>query len=639
MDNFIEATFGDIDKTLVNGQVEWILPCNLEVGLNNNPRLPGEGLFCYLIRLIGGGIVGLTGPAGPAGANGSNGSNGFARTLANVAQPTLGAPNLVVTVDQPSLFPVGVVASAYVVGSGYYTVISKLGNQISMQLIVPVSPAPASIPAGSVIVIAGPRGATGSTGPAGAAGVAGPAGAAGSAGAAGAAGASGVATLTGPINMPAFGAAPVWATFSADLHGRPNMFVWLEDAGYLRVTAAAGVQLQLENMGEPGNAAGGTPILAGKVGAIAGPRGASTALADLTDQIGYKAPVVRVSTVHVGSVLGLGVPDDELYGDAIPVDGTVAADGDRVLLTAQTDPIFNGIWVARWGAYWDRASDFNEDAKCIPQSIVPVIGGTEYADTFWQLTTNSVILGTTSLVFEPIAGRGFHFRSSQQIGLHTPAVAAARLKIAGSDVTQSQINFVSGVAPASPAVGDFWHSSGQGAFVMVPGAAIQQYVNGTIFTATADVTRTDTGSLIPAGIGSMTLPAGFLKTGRTIRVWVRGYHTMDASAPTVNFRVRLGGVTVCETGAFTDSLNTDLFWEIAVDLTVRLAGSPGTVRGAGKFLMCESGGAADLRGMLGLTDVAVNTAIANLLDVDVVYGSADAGSPVTATLAVVQVLV
>lgn len=638
LDNFIEATFGEVEKSLVGGQVVWTLPCNLEVGLQNNPRLPGEGLFCYLIRLIGGGIVGLTGPAGPAGANGADGENGYAKTLATVAQPTLGSPYVTVTVDDPDLFPTGVVASAYLVNSGYYTVISKLGNQISLQLVVPVSPAPANIPAGTIVVIAGPRGATGPAGPAGSAGATGAAGPVGPAGAAGTNGASGTAELVGAFTMPAFGAAPQWATFDADLRGRPGMYVWLEDAGYLQVVTAAGVQLLLENIGEPGNVAGGTIIPSGNVGAIAGPRGAGTALAELTEQIGYKAPADRVSTVHVGSILGLGVPDDELFG-TLTIDGVATTDGERILLTDQTDPAFNGLWVARDGASWERPADFDEDAKCVPQTIVPVIGGTNYADTVWQMTNDSVVLGITAIVFEMLGGRGLYFRSSGEVGVGTPAQTDALLTIGASTAARAQLNLAIGPEPTSAQIGDIWHDEDRNAIAISPGVALEQYIGGTFFVGTADKTVADSGSLVPTGVGTMTLPANFLKVGKTLRLWLRGHHTMDASPPTINIRARLGGVTICETGNFSDASNSNAYWEFHVDLTVRSVGVGGTIRGAGHFTMDEGSGTTDTRGVLGLANAAVNTTIANLIDVDVVYSAPDAGSSITTVTCVAQVVV
>lgn len=642
LDNFILAAFGEIDKALVNGKVEWTLPCNLEIGLQNNPRLPEEGLFCYLIRLIGGGIVGLTGPAGPTGAPGVNGQNGYAKTLANVAQPTMACPDIVVTVDQPGLFPTGVVASAYIVNSGYYTVVSKLGNQIALRLVIPVSPAPTVIPANSIIVLSGPRGANGATGPAGAPGAAGPAGVAGPTGPAGTNGASGTAALAGAFTMPAFGGGSVWATFDADLRGRPGMFVWLEGAGYLRVTAAAGVQLQLENMGEVGNVVGGTVIPAGSIGAIAGPRGAAPALEELTEQISYKAPVDRVSAVHVGSTLGVpvGAPDDELWG-SLTVDGTATSDGERILLTNQTDATFNGIWIAN-AAYWERAEDFDEDAKCIPQSIIPVIGGTTYSDTVWMMTNDSVSLGVTNLAFSMIAGLGFNFRSSGEVGLGTPAATGALLSI-GPATPAVAINIAkNGGPPAAVKAGDIYHCGSCNAFRASPGVDnfTQSFV-GAVWTQTADVTVTNSGSLVGAGIGSLTFPANFFVAGKTIRVWARGTHTMDGSPPNVNWRVRLGGVTILETGAFSDNNNTDQYWQISCEMTVRTAGAGGTIMGQGVLLMIEGAGNTDTRGMVrtpAMGAAALNTTIANLLDVDVTYSAPDATSPITCTNLVVEVI-
>ena len=52
VDNFIEAFFGSVQKTVVDGAVEWTLPCDLDEGLEGNPRADGEGLACYFLRLL-----------------------------------------------------------------------------------------------------------------------------------------------------------------------------------------------------------------------------------------------------------------------------------------------------------------------------------------------------------------------------------------------------------------------------------------------------------------------------------------------------------------------------------------------------------------------------------------------------------
>jgi hypothetical protein len=60
LDNFISAFFGDITKTCVNNQVVWTLPCDLDVGIPGYPRIEGEGLACYMLRVF----QALTGSAG-----------------------------------------------------------------------------------------------------------------------------------------------------------------------------------------------------------------------------------------------------------------------------------------------------------------------------------------------------------------------------------------------------------------------------------------------------------------------------------------------------------------------------------------------------------------------------------------------
>lgn len=50
--NFELAFFGAIQKTCVNGQVVWTLPCNLAQGMACYPREANEGVACYILRLF-----------------------------------------------------------------------------------------------------------------------------------------------------------------------------------------------------------------------------------------------------------------------------------------------------------------------------------------------------------------------------------------------------------------------------------------------------------------------------------------------------------------------------------------------------------------------------------------------------------
>jgi hypothetical protein len=78
LQNFEESFFGDFTKTVVNGQIVWNLPCDLEGGIPGYPRLPGEGVACYIIRLMlaFGGVPGIQGPPGINGTDGTDGKDG-----------------------------------------------------------------------------------------------------------------------------------------------------------------------------------------------------------------------------------------------------------------------------------------------------------------------------------------------------------------------------------------------------------------------------------------------------------------------------------------------------------------------------------------------------------------------------------
>lgn len=58
LSNFTTQFFGTLTKSVVGGQVTWTLPCDLDTGLDTNPRNPGEGLACYFLRLLEEGFTG-----------------------------------------------------------------------------------------------------------------------------------------------------------------------------------------------------------------------------------------------------------------------------------------------------------------------------------------------------------------------------------------------------------------------------------------------------------------------------------------------------------------------------------------------------------------------------------------------------
>jgi hypothetical protein len=88
------------------------------------------------------------------------------------------------------------------------------------------------------------------------------------------------------------------------------------------------------------------------------------------------------------------------------IDGVTTATGDRLLLTSQTAPATNGIYVAS-GVTWLRAADADVSVEVTSGLYTYITEGTANADSGWALTTNDpIVLGTTALVFTQISGAG-----------------------------------------------------------------------------------------------------------------------------------------------------------------------------------------------------------------------------------------
>lgn len=184
LENFITQFFGVVEKSVVDGRVVWTLPCNLEAGLENNPRQPNEGLACYFLRLFQNGILGVTGPQGSMGDPGVDGHNAFTITLCNFTQPAASG-NFTVEVLANPVFVAGQIV--YINGSGWSQIQLVSGGTLSLTLIEGTASEGTTINLGAIVTVAGPRGipgtaaAMGDTGPQGDPGPQGPAGADGAA--------------------------------------------------------------------------------------------------------------------------------------------------------------------------------------------------------------------------------------------------------------------------------------------------------------------------------------------------------------------------------------------------------------------------------------------------------------------------
>lgn len=158
--NFTEQFFGTVIKTETDGVVTWSLPCDLDVGLPNNPRASDEGLACYFLRLFMDGIVGLKGDPGAKGDAGTDGKNAFTVTLGSFAQPTLANPNIQVLTSYNPAFMIG--EYVFIATSGWYVITTAdVSGTLFLTLTKELPGASGTITAGKLVVLAGYPGANG----------------------------------------------------------------------------------------------------------------------------------------------------------------------------------------------------------------------------------------------------------------------------------------------------------------------------------------------------------------------------------------------------------------------------------------------------------------------------------------------
>lgn len=144
-------------------------------------------------------------------------------------------------------------------------------------------------------------------------------------------------------------------------------------------------------------------------------------------------------------------------------------------------------------------------------------------------------------------------------------------------------------------------------------------------TATKTVTNTVTETtLVGTGIGSMTIPANYVKTGSSLRLSMRGLYS-DALLPgNMVVKVKLGS-TVIATGTITNLLGSasNLSWYASINVSFRTVGSSGTVICDGSLNYSTgplaSKNSVDLNNAGSTT--TVNTTTAQLLDVTITYAT------------------
>jgi hypothetical protein len=149
------------------------------------------------------------------------------------------------------------------------------------------------------------------------------------------------------------------------------------------------------------------------------------------------------------------------------------------------------------------------------------------------------------------------------IGLGIVIFALAQAPVNTSLSTDASGNPVwnpAGLAPmltSSPSsLGQFGYNTNTGQ-MQTFAAGIAGSINQTIFQSTGTLTyanSTATTSLVPTGVGSLTLPSGFWVAGRTVRIDSYGVFSTAAILPSLNACFKVNATSFCSTaGALVSS--------------------------------------------------------------------------------------
>ena len=154
---------------------------------------------------------------------------------------------------------------------------------------------------------------------------------------------------------------------------------------------------------------------------------------------------VRAASVELSVRLVAATNVDVATGGIVDIDGVTPSDGDRVLLTNQTDATENGVYEVNAAGAWVRAADADESTELVKNAFYPVTAGVTYAGSGWVITnTGTILVGTNPI----------YFVRDDEANTERPVPLDLKLYI--KDEIQ-----VSRVRPEAPALTNYWFEDTQ----------------------------------------------------------------------------------------------------------------------------------------------------------------------------------
>jgi len=254
------------------------------------------------------------------------------------------------------------------------------------------------------------------------------------------------------------------------------------------------------------------------------------------------------------------------------IDGISIIAGDRVLVKNQSTGSENGIYVCSTGQ-WFRATDMNSNETCRPNSFIFIEQGSMNANKLFQLTTDSIVLDTTNLLFEEyVVSLGLDVKESCRLAttdnipslsgiiqIDGPIVAAGDRILVKNQSTPSQNGIYLVQSGNWTRASDFDSDNkvSSGAFTFIEEGNTNTGA-GFVLTGNNDIVIGTTGLTFVqfSGAGEITAGNGLDKSGNTLSVDITALGITDVGSGkiiTSPERSKLNGIEALATADQTAS--------------------------------------------------------------------------------------
>lgn len=190
--------------------------------------------------------------------------------------------------------------------------------------------------------------------------------------------------------------------------------------------------------------------------------------------------------------------------------------------------------------------------------------------------------------------------------------------------------------------GGIWTDSTQKTINVYRGGVAQQFVTWLyIADATTGKTVANTvteTSLIPTGVGTLTLPANFLLVGKTARLKAWGTYSVTGT-PTMQIKFKAGTTILADTLAVSMAAIAGAAWEYEAIVTCVTAGSSGKYWAQGGGIFSKGNGSSPVYLNAPQTGIqSINTTTPAAFDLTATWGTASASNTITCSNLTVEIL-